>query len=296
MKEVDGQPCSNLEPAFVTLDRGDGGAPPGLAEPCFVLDFLKAEPAAAASPLSRASTSASSPFTTGSTTATCAGGSSSPAEATPEAVLDLVPPLPGAMETTSPSPAAALKLELDTPQRRCRVAPCDPVPVGPLATTPSTLAPGLSIPADAAVSAAPSESAQAPLPVKVLRLGDMMPEPPCLGSPERPTQGSSNHHLGTCKPCAFVGKPGGCQSGVECKFCHLCEPGEKQRRRKGRQLVQKAVQLQTALLLQGATAAPYCGQVQMGGMVAPGAVAGGWSSPPYAASQHGLLQGWGAVS
>lgn len=43
--------------------------------------------------------------------------------------------------------------------------------------------------------------------------------------------GSVNHELGTCKPCAFIHTKG-CQSGVECPFCHLCPPGEKKRRSK----------------------------------------------------------------
>jgi hypothetical protein len=53
---------------------------------------------------------------------------------------------------------------------------------------------------------------------------------PVLGSPEMPTRGSAGHHLHNCKPCAFVDK--GCESGVDCRFCHLCESGEKKRRKK----------------------------------------------------------------
>eukprot|EP00428_Durinskia_dybowskii_P012178 CAMPEP_0170223362 /NCGR_PEP_ID=MMETSP0116_2-20130129/11380_1 /TAXON_ID=400756 /ORGANISM="Durinskia baltica, Strain CSIRO CS-38" /LENGTH=428 /DNA_ID=CAMNT_0010474063 /DNA_START=100 /DNA_END=1383 /DNA_ORIENTATION=+ len=48
-----------------------------------------------------------------------------------------------------------------------------------------------------------------------------------------PNIGSSGHGMGKCNPCAFVHK-GGCQNGYECQFCHLCEPGEKRRRRKER--------------------------------------------------------------
>eukprot|EP00928_Gymnodinium_smaydae_P041020 TRINITY_DN27775_c0_g2_i1.p1 TRINITY_DN27775_c0_g2~~TRINITY_DN27775_c0_g2_i1.p1 ORF type:complete len:240 (-),score=32.34 TRINITY_DN27775_c0_g2_i1:452-1114(-) len=52
--------------------------------------------------------------------------------------------------------------------------------------------------------------------------------------PDVPTVGSRGHFTGTCKPCAFVFKAGqgGCLSGYECKFCHLCGPGEKKRRKK----------------------------------------------------------------
>eukprot|EP00931_Biecheleriopsis_adriatica_P044564 TRINITY_DN254_c0_g1_i2.p1 TRINITY_DN254_c0_g1~~TRINITY_DN254_c0_g1_i2.p1 ORF type:complete len:377 (-),score=75.31 TRINITY_DN254_c0_g1_i2:196-1326(-) len=57
------------------------------------------------------------------------------------------------------------------------------------------------------------------------------PAPGQLGSAEMPTKGSAGHHVGLCKPCAFVQK-GGCESGVDCIFCHLCPPGEKSRRKK----------------------------------------------------------------
>lgn len=46
-----------------------------------------------------------------------------------------------------------------------------------------------------------------------------------------PTRGSNGHGLGLCKPCAFVFK-GGCNSGADCKFCHLCPPDEKKIRKK----------------------------------------------------------------
>lgn len=48
-----------------------------------------------------------------------------------------------------------------------------------------------------------------------------------------PSVGSAGHHLGQCKPCAFVGTKG-CVSGAECLFCHLCERGEKKRRQKAK--------------------------------------------------------------
>lgn len=47
-----------------------------------------------------------------------------------------------------------------------------------------------------------------------------------------PTIGSAQHQTGRCKPCAFAWKEGGCQSGTACEFCHLCPPGEKQRRKR----------------------------------------------------------------
>merc|ERR1712032_587745 len=83
-------------------------------------------------------------------------------------------------------------------------------------------------PAGAAMDAAciPTATAQRTL----LRLDDVLVEPP-LGSPELPTVGSAGHAIGNCKPCAFMHTKG-CGNGFDCQFCHLCEPGEKKRRRK----------------------------------------------------------------
>jgi len=58
---------------------------------------------------------------------------------------------------------------------------------------------------------------------------------PKLGSRELPTVGSAGHHMGGCKPCAFAHTKG-CENGIKCPFCHLCEPGEKKRRQKRRML------------------------------------------------------------
>lgn len=66
---------------------------------------------------------------------------------------------------------------------------------------------------------------------------------PLLGSPALPTLGSSAHSVGKCKPCAFVYKEG-CESGVECKFCHLCQAGEKKRRKKDRKEARRVIRQQ----------------------------------------------------
>jgi hypothetical protein len=65
---------------------------------------------------------------------------------------------------------------------------------------------------------------------RVLMLSQALPEP-ALGSPDVPTVGSVSHHTGDCKPCAFLYTKG-CQSGVQCTFCHICPPDEKRRRQK----------------------------------------------------------------
>lgn len=51
-----------------------------------------------------------------------------------------------------------------------------------------------------------------------------------------PSRGSAGHKHFQCKPCAFYHDKG-CQNGFECTFCHLCEAGEKRRRRKERSQV-----------------------------------------------------------
>lgn len=65
---------------------------------------------------------------------------------------------------------------------------------------------------------------------QVLSLAEALVEPE-LGSAEMPTAGSAGHRLGTCRPCAFFHK-GGCENGLQCTFCHLCDAGEKKRRQK----------------------------------------------------------------
>jgi len=74
----------------------------------------------------------------------------------------------------------------------------------------------------------------------LLSLDAAVPEPFALGSAERPTVGSSRHHLGLCKPCAHAFSKRGCLNGVSCAFCHLCEPGELKRRQKERQAFKNA--------------------------------------------------------
>merc|ERR1711957_290814 len=60
-----------------------------------------------------------------------------------------------------------------------------------------------------------------------------------MGSPEVAelsgsvsTPGSVEHGTGTCNPCAWYWKAGGCASGVQCDYCHLCPEGEQKRRKK----------------------------------------------------------------
>mmetsp|Transcript_48544 Transcript_48544/g.141384 ORF Transcript_48544/g.141384 Transcript_48544/m.141384 type:complete len:343 (-) Transcript_48544:227-1255(-) len=66
------------------------------------------------------------------------------------------------------------------------------------------------------------------------------PPGPAVGSAELPTVGSARHHLGDCKPCAFFHTKG-CSNGVWCAFCHLCDAGAKQRRKREKQALLRAV-------------------------------------------------------
>lgn len=53
--------------------------------------------------------------------------------------------------------------------------------------------------------------------------------------------GSTGHHFGNCKPCAFFWKEEGCKDGQACQFCHTCAPDEKKRRTKQKVAWRKAV-------------------------------------------------------
>ncbi|CAJ1429975.1 unnamed protein product [Effrenium voratum] len=92
------------------------------------------------------------------------------------------------------------------------------------------------------------EAAEVPVPVKLAQvLQDLEPE---LGTPEAPTEGSRNHRLGTCRPCAFFHTKG-CASGTSCEFCHLCDAGEKKRRARQRAMLRKGAEEQKSPLAVG---------------------------------------------
>jgi len=66
--------------------------------------------------------------------------------------------------------------------------------------------------------------------------------PPCAGpaleastaKPQLPSVGSALHRMGTCKPCSWMWKPGGCLNGERCLHCHACPQGEIAARRRAR--------------------------------------------------------------
>lgn len=67
------------------------------------------------------------------------------------------------------------------------------------------------------------------------------PPGPALGSSELPSIGSATHSKGSCRPCAFLHTKG-CENGLACTFCHLCEPGERKRRQKEKLQQRRAAQ------------------------------------------------------
>merc|ERR1719428_822217 len=62
--------------------------------------------------------------------------------------------------------------------------------------------------------------------------------------------GSSGHHFGRCKPCAFFWKSG-CKDGQACQFCHSCPGDEKKKRTKQKQAWRRAVKATRATLRYG---------------------------------------------
>lgn len=60
-----------------------------------------------------------------------------------------------------------------------------------------------------------------------------------LTSSKLPSVGSVGHSLGTCEPCAFF-HTRGCSKAVECTFCHVCDAGERKRRKRAKVAARRA--------------------------------------------------------
>merc|ERR1712232_221287 len=90
-----------------------------------------------------------------------------------------------------------------------------------LPTLLGTYSPGVVLKNQAAISKSDGRA--------VLDLAESISAPADLGAYGVPSAGSVGHSLGMCKPCDFVHR-GSCRIGVACQFCHLCGPGEAQRR------------------------------------------------------------------
>jgi hypothetical protein len=127
---------------------------------------------------------------------------------------------------------------------------------------------------------------------------------PVLGSPQMPSRGSALHRFGACKPCAFMYQDG-CKNDVNCHFCHLCEPGEKKRRKKDRQAVKRELKevCQQELMAVG-PGWPHAGGVALQPHCPPAAAAFAWPQPcspavlgpvgpaPTGLGRGGLTIGW----
>merc|ERR1719201_2553442 len=86
-------------------------------------------------------------------------------------------------------------------------------------------------------SVPPPPPGAAPAAPSVLRLAEAI-APPELGGPQLPSIGSLLHHKGGCRPCTFF-HTRGCENKEDCKFCHLCGPGEKKKRLKKLKAIQR---------------------------------------------------------
>lgn len=65
--------------------------------------------------------------------------------------------------------------------------------------------------------------------------GSLLSIPPGLPlPPETPSHGSTLHRTGDCRPCGWFWKPGGCQYGENCSYCHLCSQTELKARKKSK--------------------------------------------------------------
>lgn len=96
-----------------------------------------------------------------------------------------------------------------------------PTPRNEPAATNASISPAMSM---------PTQHPPPPVAAPVLRLVDAI-APPELGGADLPSIGSLLHHKGECKPCTFF-HTRGCENKENCKFCHLCGPGEKKKRLK----------------------------------------------------------------
>lgn len=74
---------------------------------------------------------------------------------------------------------------------------------------------------------------------QVLRLADVLTSDGLDEALDVVSVGSRAHPI-ACKPCAFYHLKG-CENGRDCEFCHLCDPGEKKRRKKEKAASKKYV-------------------------------------------------------
>jgi len=167
------------------------------------------------------------------------------AEAAAAAIDEEVANLPGGFR----NPAWPFGSVCETPTNTFSMLPSDggwPCPIPPPPVAPPVVAPPTQQQAASAVppeppAGLPAEPAAGSARAKktpVLMLSEAVPQP-AVGSSELPTVGSQAHRWGTCSPCAYAHSSRGCKNGVECPFCHLCDPGELKRRQKMKRMTQR---------------------------------------------------------
>lgn len=114
-------------------------------------------------------------------------------------------------------------------------------PVGPIAPSPlAPIGPGPIAPSPPLAPIGPVGPQHHGAGPPVHGTGPAQGEPP-LGSSELPSKGSALHAFRACKPCAFFYQEG-CSNKEQCAFCHLCEPGERKRRKKERRMARREAQ------------------------------------------------------
>ena len=74
-------------------------------------------------------------------------------------------------------------------------------------------------------------------PKEPLADNQVLSPPPPVNHSNFPSVGSAAHEMRRCDPCAFFWKEKGCRDGQGCLFCHVCQPGEKKRRKEERRIV-----------------------------------------------------------
>jgi len=136
----------------------------------------------------------------------------------PAGMPECLPQAPAPMQTFPPAAALAY---FEPPSRPALM----PTPASVMASHPP---PTVVMP--------PSSSAATVLPPRVpappcLALAAQLPDPRLEVAAQCPSVGSADHFRGRCKPCAFFHSRG-CESGANCKYCHICPPGEKKRRQR----------------------------------------------------------------
>lgn len=87
-------------------------------------------------------------------------------------------------------------------------------------------------PAGASFGDSSMDEAEAEGAIHALALGEHIVQVETEGA--LPSIGAALHGMGSCKPCAWHWKPGGCRNGRECFHCHLCPEGELKARRRAK--------------------------------------------------------------